>query len=495
MILLRWVLFPLYLVNVWCIYRLTAVLYSHRIAPWFALLAAILARFFYTSTEFRTDQLWTAFWLLSLVVAVSGKFTLRRAFGFALLLGLSGAVSIKTVPLVVSLGSSVIVAMAIALIRGERPGIGPTVARLAIIAIGMAIPPIAVALYFVWRDAFWLMWYCVIQHNLVPGLKRWGKFSLHQWYYAISVPCLAAYAWLIFHQTPDRRLAIRRTAILLTPWFFFFLLLSYWPDITREDDLPYVPLIPLSLIPLALLGANWVRGERWRQGILNYGLPALVLWEFVITFQTHNIVEDRMRITTHNIGDILELTRPNEYVMDDKGDYVFRPRPYYWVLEPITKARIRMGYIHDSIPLRLTEYDTKICSLQIGRPGSVAAQFILANYIPFDNETRDMGVLGKVIGDAVTGGNFSFDVTIPQYYAVVSETGQTGGQLDGQPYTGPVWLGAGKHQFTRTSGGGRVAIFLKDASEKGFSPLFDLDRQLIKNLGSVPKDKKNQELQ
>jgi hypothetical protein len=103
MIMLRWLLLPLYFVNLWCVFRLTEILYSPRVAPWSALIAGILAKFFYTSTEFRTDQLWTVFWLLSLVAAVAGPFTVRRALGMGLMLGLAGAVSVKTVALVVAL--------------------------------------------------------------------------------------------------------------------------------------------------------------------------------------------------------------------------------------------------------------------------------------------------------------------------------------------------------------------------------------------------------
>jgi hypothetical protein len=495
MIWLRWALFPLYLVSLWCVFRLTEVLYSRRVAPWSALLAGVLAKFFYTSTEFRTDQLWTAFWLLSLVVAVSGKFTVKRALGMGLMLGLAGAVSVKTVPLVVALGTAAVVAMALGRWHGERPGVAPTAGRLAAMTVGMVIPPAVTIYYFVWRGAFWIMYYCVIAHNLVPGLKRWGKFSLHQWYYPLSLPLLAVYAWLIFRQTPDRRLAIRRTLILLTPWFYLSILASYWPDITREDDLPYIPLVPLSLFPLLLLAGSVVRNARWRRSLLTYGLPAVVLGELLVTFKTHNIREDRLRVTTHNLADVLELTKPGDYVMDDKGDYVFRTRAYYWVLEPITKARVRMGLIHDNIPQRMIETGTKLCSLQCGRPGSRFAQFMMANYVPFDPQTRDMGVLGKVIGRDAEGGTYPFDIVIPQMYAVVNETGKVAGELDGKPYTEPVWLGAGSHVFHRTEGGGRVDIFLKDAYSKGFSPLYDVDDKFVKELGTLPAGKKNVELQ
>jgi hypothetical protein len=495
MIPLRWAMLPLTLVSLWGVYRVTAVLYSPRLAPWFALLAAILAKFFYTSTEFRTDQLWTAFWMLSLAAMVSGEFTVKRAFGFGLLLGLAGAVSVKTVPLVVSLATAAVPAFVLAWRRGEGLKFKGTTARLAAMTAGMAIPPTATVMYFVMKGAFWIMYYCVIAHNMVPGLKRWGHFEVDRWVFPISFPFLAAYAWLIFRQTPDTRLAIRRVIILLTPWCYLFLLLSYWPDVTREDDLPYIPLVPLSCVPLVLLAVPLVRSEEWRSKLWTYGLPALVLAEFVITFNTHNIREDRLRVTTHNIGDVLKLTAPGDYVMENKGDYVFRPRAYYWVLEPITKARVRLGTIHDNIPQRLIETGTKICYFRCGREGSHASKFIIANYLPFDSETRDMGVLGKVIGREPQDGTYSFDVTIPQTYAVVAESGEVAGELDGKPYAAPVWLAAGKHTFHRTAGAGRVAIFWNGAYAKGFLPMFDAADKIAKEEGTLPKGKKEEELQ
>jgi hypothetical protein len=249
------------------------------------------------------------------------------------------------------------------------------------------------------------------------------------------------------------------------------------------------------LIPFLILAGALVRGGRWRRAFLTYGLPLGALCELAMTWQFHNIREDRLRVTTHNIADVLALTQPDDYVMDDKGDYVFRRRSYYWVLEPITKARVRQGSIHDNIPQRMAETGTKLCSMGIARPGSPAAKFIVANYIPFDSETRDMGVLGQIIGSATDNGVYTFDVAIPQAYAVVAETGQAAGQLDGKPYTGPLWLSTGRHQFIRTAGSGRMAIILGDAYAKGFRPLYDTAENLTKDLATLPKGKREMELQ
>ena len=394
---LRWAMLPIFLVCVWAVYRLTDILYSRRAAPWSALCAAAYWKFFYTSTEFRTDDLWAAFWLLSLVVAVSGEFSIKRALVLGLTVGLAFAVSLKTVVLVAALGTATVVAIALAWRRGEQPSATGIAARLAAFLGGAVIPPAATVFYFVWRGAIWIMYYCVIFHNVVPGLKRWGHFSLHTWYFPASLAALGIYGRLIFQQTPGTKMAIRRTIIALTPWLFLFLLWSYWPDITREDDLPYVPLLPLSLIPLLTLTATLLRNERLRRCSWTYAMPFLVLCELVLVFKLQRLREDRLHGTTERIANVLTLTKPGDYVMDKKGDYVFRTRPYYWALETITKARIRMGLIRDNLPDRLMKTGTKLCYFYCGHSGSVASRFIVANYIPFNANTTDMGVLGKEI--------------------------------------------------------------------------------------------------
>ena len=480
---LRLAMLPLFFLCLWCVFKLAGALFPSTAAPWAALAAAAFPPFFYTSTEFRPDILWAAFWLLSLLVAVRGTFTIKRAFGFGLMLGLVFAVSLKTVVLVAALATATLPALGLAWARGERPRVAGTAARLAAILAGAVIAPGATVLYFWWQGAFWIMYYCVVSHNVVPGLKRWGHFSVHQWYFPISVAVLGIYGWLIFRQTPETRLAIRRTIVLLTPCFFVALLWSYWPDITREDDLPYTPLLPLSVIPLVTLAGSFVRNEEWRRKFRTHGLPAICLAELIFAWNLNPLRTDRLKDTTRSIRDVLLLTRPNEYAMDAKGDYIFRPRPWYWVIETITRQRIHLGLIRDDLPEVLVRTETPICYLSAAHTLPSSSRFIVSNYIPFDPAANGLGVAGKELA-ASTDGTFSFDVAIPATYAVVSESGVTAGTLDGAPYSGPVRLEAGRHVFHRTAGAGRVAIFLDRALEAGFHPLFDLaERDLARELG------------
>jgi hypothetical protein len=159
---LRWAMLPLYILSLWAVFRLTAILFSQRAAPWAALCAAALPKFFFTSTEFRTDDLWAAFWLISLLIAVSGTFNLKRAFAFGLMLGLAFAVSMKTVVLVAALGAAFILASVIAWRRGSRPSLPASFAHVVAILAGAVIAPGAVIYYFARQGAYWIMHYCVI---------------------------------------------------------------------------------------------------------------------------------------------------------------------------------------------------------------------------------------------------------------------------------------------------------------------------------------------
>jgi len=478
---LRFAMLPLYFACLWCVFTLAQLHFSSRAAPWVCLCAAALPKFFYTSTEFRTDDLWAALWLLSLVVASTGKFTLRRAFYFGTLLGLAFAVSLKTVLLAATIAISSAIALSLGLLLG-RKAIPWTRLPLYLLVIlcGAIIFPGAIVWYFHARGAFWIMYYCVVQHNIVPGLQTWNHIAFGHWIFPLSIPFLTALGILCYRQAPDHDNAIRRVLIVLTPCVYLSLLYAYWREITREDDLPYVPLLPLVAIPILLALRNAFKSPRTTASFYSLGLPAVCAVELLCVWKTNSLKTNRMQGTTRGIKDVLLLSRPNDFVMDNKGGYIFRPRPVYWVFEPVTKARIRLGLIHESLPASLIRTQTKLSYFYSEHADPGAATFITSNYMPFDRDSLDLGVAGKELGQPSPDGTFSFDVAIPQTYAMVGETGVISGFLDGARYTGPIHLGSGRHWFHRTSGGGRAAIFLADAIPHGYRPLFDESERILR---------------
>jgi hypothetical protein len=275
---------------------------------------------------------------------------------------------------------------------------------------------------------------------------------------------------------------------VLTPWLFLCLLLSYWPDITREDDLPYTPLTPFLAIPLIMWVAALFKLRRVEARFFTWVMPAVIFAELLCVWHLNPLRTDRLKVTTRSIADVLLLTDKNDYVMDGRGDYIFRQRPYYWVFETITKARMRLGLIPDDLPKALEKKEVKMCYLFSAHVSPATTNFILANYISFDRQALDLAVAGKELGKAGADGTYSFDVAIPGTYAVVSENGTTGGTLDGATYAGPVRLEAGRHEFRRTSGSGRAAIFLDRALAEGFQPLFDVAERFTKTTNSEKEE-------
>lgn len=470
MIELRFAMLALFFVSLWCVFRLAEDLFPRGVAPWAALSAAALPQFFYTSTEFRPDDLWAAFWLIGLVVALSGKFTPKRAFAFGVVLGFALAASLKTALLAASIGIAAVIALGLA--RQARLWKSVPL-RLLLIVGGAMIVPGCVVWYFAGQGALRIMYYCVIQHNIFPGLRSWHRFRYDAWIFPASLPLLIGLAILTYRQATDSRTAIRRVIVVLTPCIYISLLISYWREITREDDLPYAPLLPLAALPLILWLHRRLEGGRGKSLLVSAGFPLVCAIEIVCVWRNNPLRTNRVQATTAGIRDVLLLSGPGDFVMDAKGDNVFRARPTYWVFEPLTKARIRKGLIDDQLPADMVRTETRLCYLSADRWEPAAASFIGANYMAFDKASLDLGAAGKEMESSSSDGTFFVDVAIPARYAIVSESGGTAGILDGHSYSAPVRLEPGRHWLRRTSGGGRAAIFLAEAFAHGFHPLFE----------------------
>ena len=478
MIELRLAMLPLFFVCLWCVAKLTATLFSKRLAPWAFLAAAALPGFFYASTEFRPDLLWAALWLLSLVVALCGPFTLKRAFAFGVLLGLVLAVSIKTPVLWTALAIATLIALGLnASLGKEKTDWRRIPLYTAAIASAAVLAPGAILLFFAAKGALPAMYYCVLRHNMLPGLKRWSHISFNRWVFPASIPLLVGLGILVYRQASDDATAIRRVILLLVPVCFAALLYSYSPEITRQDCLPYFPLLPLIAIPFVVALRQRVRMPRLEASFFTWVLPGICFVELLCVWNINPLRSDRVKVTTRTIHDVLLLTEPNDFVMDSEGDYVFRPRPYYWVFETVTKARMRLGLIPDQLPETLQKTSTALCYLFVDQVHPSSSVFVVTNYLPFDPNALDLGVAGKELGPPSSDGTFSFDVNIPATYAVVSESGTTAGTLDGGPLVRR--LEPGRHLFHRTAGTGRAAIFLDRALEAGFHPQFDVSEKII----------------
>ncbi|HEY2388193.1 MAG TPA: hypothetical protein VGK30_14620 [Candidatus Binatia bacterium] len=170
------------------------------------------------------------------------------------------------------------------------------------------------------------------------------------------------------------------------------------------------------------------------------------------------------------VAAVLRLTTPDDLVMDVKSESVFRPHPYYYAIEHITKTRLKRGLIADDVAERLVATRTAVAVLDQANFPPDGRAFLNANYLP----VGPVRVLGRFLTPVAKP--VRFDVAIPTRYAIVAEGGRPDGVLEGRPYDGPRFLTRGAHEFEPTGRASRLALVWEPALESGFSP-FPLARK------------------
>jgi hypothetical protein len=162
------------------------------------------------------------------------------------------------------------------------------------------------------------------------------------------------------------------------------------------------------------------------------------------------------------IADVLALTRPGEFVMDSKGETIYRPRPYYYAIETFTRQRLARGLMPDDLVERLIQTRTAVVH-EGDRMTAKSRTFISRNYVSIGRV--------EVLGQALAAGATGFEVVIPAKYTFVGEHGQLAGTLDGVPLDGPRFLADGHHEFTSDEKAGQARLVWSRAIEAGYSPI------------------------
>ena len=262
---MRLAMLPLFAITIVCVMRIVASFASPRVAAWSAGLAALYPHYFLDSVEFRPDQLWAAVWMVTLTVLVSGRPTGRRASVAGILLGLSFAVSMKSVLMLAALASAVLLTFLISLValRQVMRLRWSALAKCAAAAlVGMVIVPALVVLVFCALGVGREMYYCVIQHNVLSGSadpNATSKLILRivSW---LPVAIGGGIAINLLKLPAPQRL--RLCFSYLASAFYYIILVSAWPVLTAEDFLPFAPAMALWSGPLLI----WLydRGVRAR---------------------------------------------------------------------------------------------------------------------------------------------------------------------------------------------------------------------------------------
>ena len=467
---MRWMMVPLFLISLWCVYLLGATVFSPRVGLWAAVSTALVPKYALLSVEFRTDNLWTTLWLVTLVVLLTGRLTSKGLMIVGLLFGAEFGVSMKTTVLaltVLAAGAGTWV-LAVQLKRTQQTAKSlwqSYGARTAAVVIGLAAVPGLIVTFFASKGALSELYYCVFEHNLLPDrnspLNTLEHFLTVAWIFAP----VAAIAVVVAKHEPDRTRALRKCFFLLTVGFFWPTLYGLWTTILRQTQMPGIPISAVAASGLLFWGSKWL------PKIFRYWTPPLLLLLLAGLIEP-NWTLDACRLyggQQHDrdlaiIRDVEALTTPGQYVMDAKGETIFRRRPYYYAFEGFTEERIARGLLANTVPRRLVETRTAVCNPS-PRFGKATLSFIEHNYLRVDQ----VEVAGKMIAPSPDG-RMEFDVVIPQRYTLVSPEGPMSGNLDGTPFQGNRELAAGRHKFVPDRPTKPIALLWARAWQKGYSP-------------------------
>src|SRR5438477_2863514 len=208
---------------------------------------------------------------------------------------------------------------------------------------------------------------------------------------------------------------------------------------------------------LALLLTSSIM-RRWPQHAVAI-LASIAIFFLVCTAYYTEWFADGQRETTTMLHQVLRLTRPGEYLMDFKGETVFRRRPYYFIFEKIGRGAMRRGLLRDTVAEAMVRTKCHVAQADGAFWPARARTFLDANFL----DAGRLRASGQWVHD-----DGKLSIVIDGDYVIIDKNGQASGTLDGSPYTGGRHLGIGEHRFFNARGE-RVAVFWAPAFERGFS--------------------------
>jgi hypothetical protein len=466
---MRFLLLPMYFVTAWSTYRIGSSLFSRRTGVWAVLLLGFFSGYYYLAYQFRTDNLWTPLWMLCITALVCGEMTTRRAAIAGVLLGFCFAVSMKSILFLASIIGSFLV---LALIVVDRSKIVPpaSLAKFTAILCGTAAIVPGVVMVFFAAGGLWSDFrYQVFEFNLLAKLAPAGHS-----FTGIVILTLTALGFIyvarqVFRFAPDPHVGFRRAFVLLLCVLYLFLIEAFWP-LSKT----YLPAYPLGAI---LLSAGlFALAEKLSRDRVSAGravrfvpLPAIVaLCEIFVLLTGKQVWKNRTAAETNLVRDVLTLTQPNDYVLDCKGETIFRRRCFRPLLERITRKAIKRGVITDDAPQRCIETRTCVVATILHRYSDSTREFIERAYLPVTNHLRVAGVILRP--SAENSRQFRFEVVIPATYKIISRAGDASGVLDGVPHNSARFLDAGPHTFESTSVTDEFVLLWAQAVDRHFTP-------------------------
>ncbi len=466
---MRFILLPLSGVVAWATYRIGTLLFSRRVGIWAVILAGFYPGYHYCSLQFRTDNLWAPLLVLSVLLLVEDGLTRRSACKAGVLMGLAFAVSMKTSLFFVCVGAAGFASYFAVRSRETRVSLGELASRAALFLLTTALIPGIVVLAFVRAGVWPDMRYWVFENNIVSGLRDhpawWGVVL------PITLPLAVMGAAWIARRAPDRTVAARRVFVFLLWAFYVPALWAFWPLITGQDYLPYQPIaFPLYTAALLFVARHVaLHFPRTIPPILLGPLPVAAGF-FLIALLAHPFWKNGAKLETELLRSTLALTNPSDFVLDMKGETVFRQRAFKPIWEPFVLERIRRGLMQDDAPERCVA--TRTCVATRGKDMSErTTRFVEQHFLPVGSQLYVAGAW--LVPSQVDRARDAFETVIPADYTIISADGAVvHGTLDGKEYDGETrTLPPGQHEFAGDTTNGNLALLWTQAVKRGFHPL------------------------
>lgn len=465
---MRLAMVPCFLVALWAVGRLGRSLFDRRTALWAPVFTGAFPNYLFPTVEFRPDNPWATVWLLALVVVVGRTLSPRRSFAAGVLAGLCLALSVKTGLLVAALAGAWLVTFLITprAMRTFQPA--ATARNIVAAAAGFVLIPGAVLAFFAAQGALAPMRYCLVDHNILPaGVSVENRTPSLPAFLAASSGLILA-ARFLFMRADATSSNIRRCLLFLHAGFLLAILESLWPVLTRQNYLPVYPVAMLFVVAAIVTRVQRWAGRDSRPGsemAITVALGTLVLAQLAWILASRPITIDNTLPEDHLLADALRLTGPDEYVMTYKGEAIYRPRPFYYVLEPFTRARLAAGLIADAIPDRLVATQTRVAMTRLHRLPLRARRFLEENYVP----VGPLRVAGQRLERPDNSLRIQLTIAIAADYTLVTDGPMADfPTLDGTPFNGSRFLNPGPHEFRVASPSASGVLLWTRAVERGF---------------------------
>ena len=460
---MRLFVIPFYLVSIWAVHRLAKAAFNDRVAVWAPVVVAAFPNFLFPTIEFRTDNLWSALWLVMLACLLDGKPSRIRSFLSGLLAGAALTASMKTLLLLGVLLFSGTAAFFVQR-KAARPSVHvwPFLRHVLFALGGLAIFPSILVTFYASIGALDQMRWLLFGHNVVPVLPGSEIRTPSHGLLAITLVALVICSWFIARSSDDGPKSMRRTILFLQTATLFAILELAWPVITRQNYLTGYP------VAMMLACASWV----WMLSKIirtprsfAVALGCLVMAECFWITRARPIDEDNTKSASHLIADVLRLTGPEDFVFTYKGEAVYRRRPWFHVLEPFTRTRLAAGLLENDIPEKLEATNTCVAMTLTHLLPLRTAQFLRDNYLP----VGILRVAGQELPRPHRDGTIPFTIRIETDYSLIGAGKTDGVRLDDEPFTSSRHLTAGDHVIYAPKGTPPLAVVWTRAVERGFS--------------------------